>query len=202
MEIRKLKFVLPVLGIVALLLLAGCGASKTYVDNAVAEERARSQSAVDNVKKDVDANKTALERLQSLTQQLEAKTDMAINEAKGFESYQVVWEGEIFFDFNSTTVTDAAQEILDQVGDKMVADRASVLEVSGYTDPSGSLGYNMQLGEKRAAASKYYLVDNYGVNLFRMFTVSYGENKAMEYADGKVSYAKQRKVKMKLWAKP
>lgn len=202
MEIKKMKYLLPVLGMIALMLLvAGCGASKQYVDNAVAEERARSQSAVDNLKKSVDENKASVERLQSLTAQLESKTDMAINEAKGFESYQVLGEWELFFDFNSYDLTSASIETLDKIGDKMVADRGTVVEISGYTDPSGSKGYNLELGQKRAGAAKYYLVDNYGINLYRTFLVSHGEKKAMEAGDGQVSYAKQRKVKIKLWGK-
>ncbi len=201
MEIKKMRLLLPVLGMIALVLLAGCGASKQYVDNAVAEERARSQSAVDNLKKSVDDNKASVEQLQSLTAQLETKTDMAINQAKGFESYQVIGEWEIFYDFNSTELTSNAIESMDQIGDKMIADRTTVLEIAGYTDPSGSKAYNMELGNKRSSAAKYYLVDNYGVNLYRMFVVSHGENKAMEATDGQVSYAKQRKVKIKLWGK-
>ena len=201
MEIKNMKYALPVVGILVLVMLAGCGASKTYVDNAMAEERARSQASVDNLKKSVDENKASVERMQSLAAQLEKKTDMAINQAKGFENYQVIWEGEIFFDFNSSDLTSAAQEIIDQAGDKMVADRGTVMEIAGYTDPSGSKDYNFRLGEKRSSAAKFYLVDNYGVNLYRVYTVSYGKVKAMANEDGKVSYEKQRKVKMKLWGK-
>ncbi|MEZ5359249.1 MAG: OmpA family protein [Candidatus Zixiibacteriota bacterium] len=196
-----MRYLLPVLGMIALILLAGCGASKQYVDNAVAEEHARSQSAIDNLKKSVDGNQASIARLQSLTTQLEAKTDMAINEAKGFESYQVLGEWEIFFDFNSYELTSNSIEIMDQIGDKMIADRGTVVEVLGYTDPSGSKDFNLELGQKRAGAAKYYLVDNYGVNLYRIFLVSHGENKSMEAGDGQVSYAKQRKVKIKLWGK-
>ncbi|MEE9441783.1 MAG: OmpA family protein [candidate division Zixibacteria bacterium] len=201
MKSKGILMIIPVIGIVALMLLSGCGASKTYVDTAVAEEKARSEATVQDVENKIAENKAALEQLQSLTRQLDSKTDMAINEAKGFENYKVVWEGEIFFDFNSMELTVAAQEIIDQAGDKMIADRKSVMEIAGYTDPTGNAAYNTELGLKRAAAAKYYLVDNYGVNLYRIFTVSHGENKAVQSGDGEVSYAKQRKVKLKLWAK-
>jgi outer membrane protein OmpA-like peptidoglycan-associated protein len=137
-----------------------------------------------------------------LASQLEKKTDMAINQAKGFESYQVIWEGEIYFEFNSSKLTAAAKEILDQAGDKMTVNRSAVMEVGGYTDPTGSAAYNLELGNRRAAAAKYYLVDNYGVNLYRLFMVSYGENKAIESTDTQVSYSKQRKVVLKIWDKP
>jgi peptidoglycan-associated lipoprotein len=127
---------------------------------------------------------------------------MAINQAKGFENYQVIWEGEIFFDFNSSKITVEAQAILDQAGDKMITNRSAIAEIGGYCDPTGSDAYNLELGNKRAAASKYYLVDNFGINLYRLFLVSYGENKAVAGGDAQVSYAKQRKVTIKIWGKP
>lgn len=199
---KYLKLTMAIVGMMSLLLLVGCGASKTYVDEAIAQEQASREASISGVDGDIKANKAILERLQSLTTQLEQKTDLAIDQAKGFEEYVVVWEGEIFFDFNSSAVTVNASEFLDQAGDKMVASRTAVMEIAGYTDPSGSANYNMELGNKRAAAAKYYLVDNYGVNLYRIFFVSYGENKAQPGGDGQVSYAKQRKVILKLWDMP
>ena len=199
---KYLNFTMLVAGLMALLMLVGCGASKTYVDQAVAEERASRETAVSGVDSDVKAQKAILERLQSLTTQLEQKTDMAINQAKGFESYVVVWEGEVYFDFNSSEITMEAAAIMDQAGDKMVSRKTAVMEIAGYTDPSGSTDYNMELGQKRATSAKYYLVDHYGVNLYRIFFVSYGENKSVSTGENKASYAKQRKVTLKIWDKP
>lgn len=196
---KYLWFVLPILGLFLIAALSGCGASKAYVDKAVADEHAQDQATADNLQKEVQANKDFIDRLQALTAQLEKKTDLAINQAKGFENYQVLWEGEIYFDFNSSDITVAAREVLDQAGDKMTLDKGSVMEVSGYTDPRGSDAYNFQLGEKRANAAKYFLVDNYGVNLYRLFTVSYGKKKAVEAGDSQGSYSKQRKVSLKIW---
>ena len=147
---KHLMVIMPLLALFVLSVLTGCGASKTYVDQAVADERARAQASESNLEKNVETNKSALERLQSLTAQLEKKTDMAINQAKGFESYQVIWEGEIYFEFNTSNLTVSAKEILDQAVDKMVVNRTAVMEIAGYTDPTGSAGYNMDLGLKRS----------------------------------------------------
>jgi peptidoglycan-associated lipoprotein len=199
---KRIGLLLPVVGIVVIILTAGCGASKSYVDQAVAEEEARSQAALDKVAGDVATNKSEIDKLKSLTQQLEKKADMAINEAKGYENYQVMWEGEIFFNFNSYKITTEAQAILDEAGDKMVANKGAIMELAGYCDPTGSDAYNWELGNKRAMSAKYYLVDNFGVNLYRFFLVSYGERKATPSSEGNISYAKQRKVKMRIWGKP
>jgi len=190
-----------VLGLVIIVLAAGC-ATKSYVNKTVGDERVRSDAAVAQVGQDVAATKAELERLNSLAVQLDKKTDLAINQAKGFEAYQVIWEGEIFFEFNSDKITVEAQSILDEAGDKMIANKGSVMELSGYCDPRGSDTYNLELGQQRAMSAKYYLVDSFGVNLYRFFLMSYGERKAVASGDSNVSYNKERKVKMKLWGKP
>lgn len=200
-DMKRTIILIPIFGIMLIGLLSGCGASKAYVDQSIAGERARSETAIEELQGDVSSNKAMLEQMQSLTSQLEKKADLAINEAKGFENYQVIWEGEIFFDYDSFEITVAASEILGQGGDKMTTNRSAVMEISGYTDPTGSASYNLQLGRNRAAAAKYYLVENYGVNLYRIFMLSHGETKAVEISDGNVSYGKQRKVKLRLWGK-
>jgi peptidoglycan-associated lipoprotein len=196
-------FVLLVAGL-SLVLLAGC-ASKSYVNKTVAEEHAKSEASINAVQQEAEANKAEIDRLQILAAQIEKKADLAINKAKGFEDYQVLWEGEIYFDFNSSEITTAAREVLDQAGQKMTGDKSSVLEIGGYCDPVGSREYNLALGDRRAAAAKFYLVDDYGVNLYRLFLVSFGSQKAKAgLGDGRNSstYSKQRKVTLKLWGKP
>ncbi len=193
---------LVLFGLVLAALVSGCGASKEYVNKSVSDERARNQAAMSDLQNDVTANKTDIERVQSLVAQLEQKTAQAVNQAKGFENYQVVWEGEVYFDFNSSELRPDAQQTLDEGGKKMAETKSSIMEISGFADPTGSAAFNLELGNRRAAAAKYYLVDAYGINLFRIFMVSYGNKKSVAMTDGKVSYSKQRKVMLKLWAPP
>lgn len=202
MDKTKIRIFLPVIGLVIIILAAGCGASKDYVNQTVAEEKARSDAELSRMSQEIAANKAEMDKLKSLTTQLENKTDMAINQAKGFEDYQVIATYEIFFEFNSSEITVEAQAILDQAGDKMITNRKAVMEIAGYCDPSGSAAYNLELGNRRSAAAKYYVVDNFGVNLYRIFTVSYGENKSVASTDGKSNYSKQRKVLIKIWGLP
>ncbi len=199
---KRLSILLPVIGLFIIILAAGCGASKKYVDQAVGEERARNEAALSNVSTKVDANAAEIERLKSLAQQIEKKADMAINEAKGYENYQIVWEGDVYFNFNSAKITTEAQATLDQAGDKMTTSKGSIMDLAGYCDPTGSDAYNMELGMKRSQAAKYYLVDNFGLNLYRFFDISYGKRKAVPTNEGNTSYAKQRKVHMRIWGRP
>lgn len=199
---KTLTILLPVIGLLIISLAAGCGASKSYVDQAVGEERARNDAALEQVSNKADANAAEIEKLKTLAQQLDKKADMAINEAKGYESYQIIWEGDIYFNFNSAKITTEAQAILDQAGDKMTTAKGSIMDLAGYCDPTGSDAYNLELGNKRSQAAKYYLVDNFGLNLYRFFNISYGKRKAVPTNEGNTSYAKQRKVHMRIWGKP
>jgi peptidoglycan-associated lipoprotein len=199
---KTLTILLPVIGILIISLAAGCGASKSYVDQAVGEEQARSAAALEKVSNKADANAAEIEKLKTLAQQLDKKADMAINEAKGYESYQIIWEGDIYFNFNSAKITTEAQAILDQAGDKMTTAKGAIMDLAGYCDPTGSDAYNMELGNKRSQAAKYYLVDNFGLNLYRFFDISYGKRKAVPTNEGNTTYAKQRKVHMRIWGKP
>lgn len=199
---KTLTILLPVIGILIISLAAGCGASKSYVDQAVGEERARNDAALEQVSNKADANAAEIEKLKSLAQQIDKKADMAINEAKGYESYQIIWEGDIYFNFNSAKITTEAQAILDQAGDKMTTAKGSIMDLAGYCDPTGSDAYNLELGNKRSQAAKYYLVDNFGLNLYRFFDISYGKRKAVPTNEGNTTYAKQRKVHMRIWGKP
>jgi peptidoglycan-associated lipoprotein len=199
---KKLMILLPLFAIVVISMAAGCGASKSYVDQAIGEERARSDAALSNVSTKVDANAAEIERLKSLAQQIEKKADMAINEAKGYENYQIIWEGDIYFNFNSAKITTEAHATLDQAGDKMTTSKGSIMDLAGYCDPTGSDAYNMELGMKRSQAAKYYLVDNFGLTLYRFFDISYGKRKAVPTSEGNTSYAKQRHVHMRVWGRP
>jgi peptidoglycan-associated lipoprotein len=196
----RLSVLVVLIGIVAL--LSGC-ASKGYVDKQIEAERARTDAAFDQLRSDVQSNKDQLAKLQSLSMEMEKNVDKAINEARGFEDYVVVWEGTIYFDFNSYQLKAEAITILDEAGDNMTTRPTSVMEIDGFTDPQGSADYNIELGDKRANAAKYYLADKFGVNLFRLYLLSYGERKAVTMSeDASASYAKQRRVHLKLWDKP
>ena len=67
--------------------------------------------------------------------------------------------------------------------------------------PSGGISskYNFLLGEKRASATKKYLAERFGTNLYRMFIVSYGEDKPVALPDESHANAKNRRVTLTIW---
>ena len=192
-----LKF-LTVLMAVALLLISGC-ASKGYVDQKMAEAKAVNDAQISELKAQAALNSDDVKKLQTLANDLSDKTELALNQSKGFENYQVIWEGVVNFDFDSAELNDLAKDNLEGLGMKMTDYARSLLEVVGHTDQSGSAKYNLTLGESRSSAVKKYLIDQYGVALYRMFTASQGETKPVALPDEKDAFSKNRRVTLTLW---
>jgi len=187
------------LALLVTLLSAGCGVNKQYVTDEITASEARTGSQLQTVKDQTDANAAEVQRLQGLARQLGEKADLAINKASGFENYQIIWSGEINFAFDDYEIDGVAASILDEAGGKMEQVRGSLLEIVGYTDRTGSTGYNLLLGEKRANSAKRYLVDKFGISLYRMFVNSFGEAKPVALPDERNAATKNRRVTLALW---
>jgi len=184
-----------------LIMIAGCGVNKDYVAQQIAESESRTDAKVGELRDQTDGNAAEIAKLQSLATQLGEKTDMAINEAKGFENFQVIWSGEINFPFDSYDITETAATILNEAGDKLGQNPGSVIEIAGFTDRTGSSKYNLMLGQERADAAKLFLADHFGISLYRMFIISFGESKPVAMPDEMESASKNRRVTLKIWGK-
>ena len=81
----------------------------------------------------------------------------------------------VTFATNSANINPSFQRTLDTVADSMIRYPNSLIDVYGFTDTTGSPGYNQDLSERRAAAVADYLVSR-GVSRARIATRGYGED--------------------------
>jgi len=190
---------LLIVGTISALLFIGCGASKDYVTQQISQSESKTNAQINSLRDKTNANADQLAKLQSLSKELATKTDMAINKAKGFENYQIIWKGEINFDFDSYLINANAEQILNEAGKKMEEHPGSIIEIAGYTDRTGSSKYNLMLGEERANSAKRFLSDQFGISLYRMFIISYGKQKPIALPDEKHSSSKNRRVTLTIW---
>jgi outer membrane protein OmpA-like peptidoglycan-associated protein len=197
---RKALMARVILSFLIILLLTGCGANKKYVNTEVANSEARIAAKITELAGKTDMNAQDITKLQNLALELSQKTDKAINEAKGFEEYQVIWEGNVTFPFNSSDLDGVAQQVLNEAADKMNSNKQAIIEISGHTDATGPSAYNYQLGEKRANSAKRYLADKFSVAIYRMFLISYGKDKPISMPDTKNANSKNRRVSLRIWA--
>ena len=84
----------------------------------------------------------------------------------------------IYFDFDDATIRGDQRANIKTDADSILAQaNLGVVTLQGNTDERGSEEYNLALGERRAVATKKYMVD-LGVPASRLRTVSFGEAKS------------------------
>jgi outer membrane protein OmpA-like peptidoglycan-associated protein len=188
-----------VLIVVMSLMMIGCGVNKDYVEQQIQASEARTNAEIASVNDKTDANAAENAKLRTLAAQLSEKADMALNKAKGFENYQVIWSGDVSFDFDSWNINGTGEGILMECGTKMEQVPGALVEVAGHTDRTGPASYNHMLGAKRSDAAKRFLAERFGISLYRMFTISYGEDKPVAMPDERQAASKNRRVTLKVW---
>lgn len=103
----------------------------------------------------------------------------------------------IHFDFDQYVLTAAAKSILVSNAGLLRAAPAVKVLIEGHCDERGSDEYNLALGEKRALATKNYLV-SLGVAAGRMSIISYGEEMPIDSAHTKEAWARNRRANFKV----
>ena len=110
--------------------------------------------------------------LQTVLNQLERDFEVAITRLEDATRFDV----PVYFAFDDATVEQEDQAVLDRF--KSVAQEyypEALVTVEGFTDASGPVEYNIDLGLRRASAVREYLVGS-GMPEDRVRAVSYGEN--------------------------
>lgn len=83
---------------------------------------------------------------------------------------------DIFFDFDKSNIRDDQKAALNQDVSWLKANATAKITIEGHADERGTNEYNLALGERRAKATRDYLVA-VGIEAARITTVSYGEER-------------------------
>ena len=178
--------------LLGVLWLGGC-ATQDYVDKHVAAVQGQVDTARGHSQEQDDrigaADKTAHEAL--------ARAIEAGKLAQGKFLYSMVLTDDATkFPVNGSTLSDEAKSRLTEFANKLKSDNRPVyLEIQGYTDSSGTPTTNLALGSARAEAVRLYLNEQ-GVALNRMATISYGQDNPVAPNDTKDGRAQNRRVVM------
>ncbi len=169
--------------LVALALLAGCGyAKRKDVDAQLSQLRTEMQTGDQAVQANLDGKVDALngrvgtleQRVQALERELQtmrSEFNASIQRLEGMLAFNV----PVHFGFNESAVRQQDEAVLRRFA-TVVKDYYpnAIVTVEGFTDPSGSRAYNLELGRKRAQAVKGYLTTQ-GLMAEHVKVVSYGE---------------------------
>jgi len=86
--------------------------------------------------------------------------------------------GDIHFEFDKSVVRDVDKPILLENADLLKGSQNLHVVVEGHCDERGTTAYNLALGERRAGATRRYLIA-LGVSPAQLTTVSYGEERPL-----------------------
>jgi len=172
---------------VAAVSLGGC-ATKDYVNQQVSAEDSKvqtNQSQTNQHLSQLDqSTKDALDRATAAGKLAEGK----------FLYSMVLSDDSVKFPVDSSKLSPEAQQRLSDFADKLKSDNRNVyLEIQGHTDAKGPDTINTRLGEERAEAVRLFM-NQHGVPLNRMATISYGKQDPVDSNKTKHGRAENRRV--------
>ncbi len=187
-EARRTATRLGALAIVAG--LAGCAAKVKQDDfnSEIAKLRQEMQSGDQAVASRLDSTNQAVAqqtaRIDALEQELQAfrsEYTVSIEKVRGMLKFNV----PVHFDFASSELREGDRPVLDRFA-AVVTEYypGALVTVEGFTDPSGSAAYNLQLGRRRAEAVTEYLATAGGFGADHLKAVSYGEVRNRQVVPG------------------
>ena len=101
----------------------------------------------------------------------------------------------IFFDFDKSDLTPAAQSILTQAADAYKKQNSTGVDLTGYTDTVGTVPYNQKLSERRAESAKKFLITQ-GVPADKIATHGKGKTDLLVATKDGVREAQNRRVQI------
>lgn len=99
----------------------------------------------------------------------------------------------IYFDFDEYSLIEEARGILNENAKWMREYPGGKIKIEGHCDERGTVEYNLALGQKRAEATKEYLVI-LGIDPAQLSTVSYGEEVPVDPGHDGQAWAKNRRA--------
>ncbi len=107
----------------------------------------------------------------------------------------------IYFDYNNYKIKEGSDlETIRLVADFVNRHKEYYLFVEGHCDERGSAAYNLALGSRRSNSVRNLLVRE-GGNLNKIFTISYGKERPIDFNHTAAAWRKNRRAEFKLYKK-
>ncbi|MDZ4804345.1 MAG: peptidoglycan-associated lipoprotein Pal [Candidatus Eisenbacteria bacterium] len=100
---------------------------------------------------------------------------------------------DIFFTYDDHTLSEEARSVLSGNASHLREMGALRVMVEGHCDERGTVEYNLALGQRRADATRDYLVD-LGVEASRVATIAYGEERPFETGHDESAWSQNRRA--------
>ncbi|MDR2338669.1 MAG: OmpA family protein [Deltaproteobacteria bacterium] len=101
---------------------------------------------------------------------------------------------DIKFDFDKAVVKPQYRTEVQRVAEFLNSHPGSTAVIEGHTDSRGNDAYNQRLSERRAAAVRNYLVDQFNVDPSKLTSIGYGESRPIATNETAEGRAENRRV--------
>ncbi|MBL7663954.1 MAG: peptidoglycan-associated lipoprotein Pal [Bacteriovoracaceae bacterium] len=106
----------------------------------------------------------------------------------------------VYFDFDSSSLSSSTRKTLDANAAYLKENSNIDIQIEGHSDERGGIQYNLALGERRAKATKDYLVAK-GISSSRVSIVSFGKERPVEFGHDESAWSKNRRANFVVTAK-
>jgi outer membrane protein OmpA-like peptidoglycan-associated protein len=183
--------------------VTGCATEK-YVNTHVAAVDTKitdTQSEADQQKSRIAQHDQMLASLDRASREAVLRAEAAGKLAEGKFLYNVTLQDDGYkFKTNKYALSDDEKSKLTEFAGKLKNDNRNIyIEIQGHTDSTGTADYNQTLGEERAEAVRLFLNEQ-GVALNRMNTISYGETAPVADNKSRDGRAQNRRVNIVVMA--
>jgi peptidoglycan-associated lipoprotein len=175
------KRVLVALSVLLLLFAVGCGKKEMVKSTDSAPAMASPPEAQEPVVS------TTLPPEGAQTAMTEAEAGVAVTQERPSEF------SDIHFDYDKSFIREDDRDTLREVADYLMTTPGASILIEGHCDERGTAEYNIALGERRAESTKSYLV-SLGVKPGALSTVSFGEEKPLDFGHNEAAWAKNRRA--------
>lgn len=175
----------------ATFLLAACETASTISEEAAssADSGATSASSSSTSTASEASSSTSSSSSSSSAASAAAAEASALEQARG----ELMTIGDtVLFGFDSSALSADAMATLDKQAAFLNAKPALRVKIEGHADERGTREYNLALGERRASATRDYLVAR-GVDGSRIRIVSYGKERPAVVGSNEEAWAKNRR---------
>jgi peptidoglycan-associated lipoprotein len=182
------------MALVSGLLLSGC-ATEDFVNKQVAVVQGQVTTNQAQVQGQLQGQDTHLAALDQTTREALERAQAAGKLAEGKFLYAMVLSDDsVKFPIDSSELSAEAKTRLMDFVEKLKAENKNVyVEIQGHTDSTGTKPINVRLGEERAEAVRLFM-NQQGVPLNRMSSISYGEDSPVAPNNTRPGRAQNRRV--------
>ena len=171
----------------ATFLLAACETASTISEEAASSADSGATSASSSSTS--TASEASSSTSSSSAASAAAAEASALEQARG----ELMTIGDtVLFGFDSSALSADAMATLDKQAAFLNATPALRVKIEGHADERGTREYNLALGERRASATRDYLVAR-GVDGSRIRIVSYGKERPAVVGSNEEAWAKNRR---------